>query len=68
MGALVKSIGEQPVTGVFSLLMVWAGLALGHALVVIQHGSLPMGALDTSVSLLLGLFGFALVCHQCVPT
>ena len=61
MESFVRRIGEQPHAGVFSLLMVWFSLALGHSLVVIQHGSLPMGALDTTLSFLIGLGGFALV-------
>jgi hypothetical protein len=61
METFVKRIGEQPLAGVFSLLMVWCSLALGHSLVVIQQASLDMGVADTIVSLSLGLAGFALV-------
>jgi hypothetical protein len=61
MDAFIKRIGAQPLAAVFSLLMVWASLALGHSLVVIQHSSGPMGWFDTVVSLAVGLGGFALV-------
>ena len=43
----VDRVAEQPMAGLFSLLMVWAGLALGHSLVVIQHSTNPMGTVDT---------------------
>jgi len=61
MESVVKRIAEQPVAALFSLLMVWSGLALGHSQVVLQHGSLPMGALDTLFSVAIGFAGFALV-------
>ncbi len=61
MQAIAQSISRQPVAAAFSLIMVWFSLALGHTLVVIQHGSLPMGALDTALSFALGFAGFALV-------
>jgi len=54
-------MGETPVAGLFSLLMVWCGLSLGHSLIVIQHGALPMGAIDTAVSMAFGFGGFTLV-------
>ena len=61
MESLLKRIGTQPLAGVYCLLLVWSALALGHAAVVIQHASNPMGAVDTTFSLLLGFGGFALV-------
>ena len=61
MDTLVKRLGESPIGGIFSLSMVWFGLALGHSLVVLQHSSLPMGLLDTALSWTLGFAGFALV-------
>jgi hypothetical protein len=61
MSGFINAIGRNPVTGIFSVIMVWFSLALGHTLVVIQHGTLPMGAVDTTLSFLLGLAGFALV-------
>jgi len=61
MDTLVKRLGESPIGGIFSLLMVWFGLALGHSLVVLQHASLPMGLLDSALSWTLGFGGFALV-------
>jgi len=61
MDAIVKRLGESPIGGIFSLIMVWFGLALGHTLVVLQHSSLPMGLLDTTFSWILGFGGFALV-------
>jgi hypothetical protein len=61
MDTFIRRIANQPHTGIFSLLMVWSALALGHSLVVIQQGALPMGALDTAISMALGFGGFALV-------
>ncbi|MEJ2138570.1 MAG: hypothetical protein P8Y61_03815 [Gammaproteobacteria bacterium] len=61
METLVKRLTAQPLAGIFSLLMVWFSLALGHSLVVLQHGSLPMGLTDTLFSVALGFAGFALV-------
>lgn len=61
MEAALKRLGESPAAGIFSLIMVWFGLGLGHSLVVLQHASLPMGVTDTAISWSLGLFGFALV-------
>jgi hypothetical protein len=61
MSGFIKAIQRTPLSGVFSLFMVWFSLALGHTLVVLQQGSLPMGAIDTTLSFLLGLAGFALV-------
>ena len=61
MDTLVKRLGEAPIGGIFSLVMVWFGLALGHTQVVLQHSSLPMGLLDSSISWILGFGGFALV-------
>lgn len=60
MEQALKQIGK-PAAAIFSLLMVWFGMALGHSLVVLQHSSLPMGVIDTTLSWSLGLFGFALV-------
>jgi hypothetical protein len=61
MDTILKRLGDSPIGGIFSLLMVWFGLALGHTQVVLQHSSLPMGLLDTSLSWILGFGGFALV-------
>ncbi len=61
MNGFIKAIERTPLSGVFSLLMVWFSLALGHTVVVLQHGSLPMGAIDTTLSFLQGFAGFALV-------
>ena len=61
METFVKRNGEQPLAGIFSLIMVWSSLALGHSLVVLQQATFAMGAADTVVSLALGLAGFALV-------
>jgi hypothetical protein len=61
MSGFIKAIERTPLSGVFSLLMVWLSLALGHTVVVLQHGSLPMGAIDTTLSFLQGFAGFALV-------
>jgi hypothetical protein len=61
MQSLIKLIGETPLAGVFSLLLVWCSLALGHSLVVIQHASNPMGVLDSVFSFALGFGGFVLV-------
>ena len=61
MSNFLTRIETTPGAGVFSLIMVWCGLALGHSWVVIQHGVLPMGATDTFVSIALGFGGFAMV-------
>ncbi len=61
MHAISRAIIRQPVAGLFSLIMVWCALALGHTLVVIQHAANPMGVLDTAMSMSLGVAGFALV-------
>ena len=61
MERIIQRITETPAAGVFSLTMVWCGLALGHSLVVIQHGASPMGAFDTTLSLIFGFSGFVLV-------
>lgn len=61
MDTLVKRLGDTPIGGIFSLVMVWFGLALGHTLVVLQHSTLPMGLLDTTLSWILGFGGFGLV-------
>lgn len=61
METVVKRLGESPLGGLFSLVMVWFGLALGHTLVVLQHSTFAMGPLDTAVSWALGFAGFALV-------
>jgi hypothetical protein len=61
MDTVVKRLGEAPIGGIFSLVMVWCGLALGHTLVVLQHSTLPMGVMDTALSWLFGLGGLSLV-------
>jgi len=61
METLLERITKSPLAGIASLLIVWAGLALGHSLVVLQHSANPMGALDTSMSMTLGFAGFVLV-------
>jgi len=61
MDSLLNRIETVPGAGIFSLIMVWCGLALGHSWVVIQHSVLPMGASDTVLSIALGFGGFALV-------
>ncbi len=61
MNDLAKRLGEAPVAGLFSLLIVWAGMALGHSFIVLQHSNSPMGAADSFGSFLVGLAGFSLV-------
>ena len=61
MEAIINRINTQPFTGVFSLFMVWFGMALGHTLIVLQHSTLPLGIVDSAFSWALGLGGFALV-------
>jgi len=61
MESTLQRVGKSPAGGLLSLVMVWFGLALGHSLVVLQHSTLSMGALDTAFSWTLGLAGFALV-------
>mgnify|MGYP000900338875 CR=1 FL=1 len=56
-----ERLGEAPIAGLFGLLVVWAGMALGHTLIVIQHGASPMGLGDTIFSSAVGFAGFALV-------
>lgn len=62
LNRLVERITETPLAGIFSLLIVFFGLALGHTIVVSQHlitGG--MSVVDTVVSLTLGATGFTLV-------
>ena len=61
MSSLANRISQTPFTGIFSVTLVWFGMALGHSLIVIQHGTIPMGAFDSALSFTLGLAGFALV-------
>lgn len=61
METFINRISRQPLAGIFSLLMVWCSLALGHSLVVIQQANFDMGAIDSLISLSLGFVGFALV-------
>jgi hypothetical protein len=61
MAAWKERLGEAPIAGLFGLLVVWAGMALGHTLIVIQHGTSPMGLGDTIFSSAAGFAGFALV-------
>jgi len=61
MDSILQRISKTPYVGIFSLIMVWCSLALGHSLVVLQHASNPMGAFDTAFSVVLGFAGFVLV-------
>ncbi len=62
MAAQLRRLGENPTAGIFSLLMVWCGLALGHSLVVLQSASTGgSGLLNTVISWGLGTGGFILV-------
>lgn len=57
-----KRLMEQPALGMVCLLVVWAGLAVGHSFVVLQHATTSgHGWVDTLLSWSLGLAGFALV-------
>lgn len=61
MSNLAEQLESKPLAGVFGLIMVWCGLALGHSFIVIQHGANPIGGLDAALSALVGFGGFALV-------
>ena len=61
MENLLKKLPTAPAAGIFSLLVVWCGMALGHSLVVIQHSASPMGLGDTLISIGMGFLGFVLV-------
>jgi hypothetical protein len=61
VNSALERIGESPLAGYFSILIVWFGLALGHSLVVLQHSTFEMGGVDTVLSWTLGFGGFVLV-------
>ncbi len=61
MTALLNRLETAPGAGIFSLVMVWCGLALGHTWIVIQHKMNPIGALDLSLSIVIGFVGFGFV-------
>jgi len=61
METLVNRLNKSPLGGIFSLLIVWSAMALGHSLVVIQHHNSPMGLADTLFSVAMGFGGFVLV-------
>jgi len=61
MESIVKKLNKNPFAGLFSIAIVWSGMALGHSGVVLQHHYSPMGLADTLGSIAVGLLGFALV-------
>ena len=62
MSKPLSRLGEVPISGIFSLFMVWFGLALGHSLVVLQTATTGgAGLIDTAFSWTLGTAGFVLV-------
>jgi hypothetical protein len=62
MEALFKRLSQQPLMGAVSLVMVFSALALGHTIVVLQHGFTGgLTVLDTLISAFLGSLGFTLV-------
>jgi hypothetical protein len=61
MNAFLSRISVTPWSGLYSLLLVWCAMAVGHSFVVLQHAANPIGMIDTSLSWSLGLAGFALV-------
>lgn len=62
MDSLLKRINEPPLAGLFSLVMVFGGLALGHSLIVLQHGTTgPPSIVDTSISMTLAAAGFVVL-------
>ena len=62
METLFKRLNNQPLLGAFSLVLVFSGLALGHTVVVLQHGFTGgLNLLDTLISAFLGSLGFVLV-------
>jgi hypothetical protein len=62
MDSALRRLSNQPLLGLMSLLLVWAGLALGHSLVVLQVSATGgQGLLDGMISWQMGLCGFVLV-------
>ena len=62
MDDLAKRLNEAPWAGIFSLPMIFFGLALGHALVVSQHAMTGgMSIIDTVISMSLGSLGLVLI-------
>lgn len=60
--AVSRLTTEQPWLGTLCLLVVWAGLAIGHSLVVLLHAATGgHGTVDTLTSWSMGFAGFALV-------
>ena len=62
MQSLAKKLDTAPIAGLFSVVMVWCGLALGHSLVVLQMSNTGgYGLVDSIISLIFGVIGFVLV-------
>ena len=58
----LERITESPLAGIFSLIIVFLGLALGHTIVVLQHQITGgMSLVDTLISMFFGATGFTLV-------
>ena len=62
MDSFLKRLNEPPLAGLFSLVMVFFGLALGHSLIVLQHGTTgPPSIVDTAISATLAAAGFVVL-------
>jgi hypothetical protein len=58
----LERITDSPLAGIFSLFIVFFGLALGHTIVVSQHQITGgMSVVDTLISMFIGATGFTLV-------
>ncbi|MEZ5565091.1 MAG: hypothetical protein R3F24_06035 [Gammaproteobacteria bacterium] len=64
MSQWLAKMEQAPRAGIFCLVVVFMGLALGHSLLVLQrYFTGPPSSLDTVISMVLGSVGVALVWH-----
>lgn len=62
MESRLEKFTKPPFVGAISLVMVWFGLALGHSMVVLQHGMTGgPSVVDTLISATIGITGIVLV-------
>ncbi len=62
MQELSKRLNKPPVAGIFCVMLVWCGMALGHSLVVLQVDMTGgFSLIDSAISIILGFSGFVLV-------
>ena len=62
MQELSIQLNKPPLAGIFCVLLVWCGLALGHSLVVLQvEATGGFSLIDSVFSIILGFSGFVLV-------